>query len=275
MNFFIIFPFINIKLQGSSQIYQQYLCLRKIVNFVMDVKVRVDELKQFDEDVEEYLRLTRLNNIPFTLKTHHLTHYSMLMKEYGPLIYYSTLRFERYHQVGKNAIESSRNRRNLAKSIATAYSYKIDKTCSPSVEILIKKNNISEKIDTEFLPFIDQNSDILLLESTVLDKIKVKTKNYYVYKKNNEFEYNYPIFFYVDLIIKQSNITKVLGFLVDVECFDRNKYSFKLKDSDIVKVLDLGKLPHYKKLNYISINDHDEYICKDFHIDYDSLCYQV
>lgn len=195
MNFFIIFSFINIKLLGSSQIYQQYLCLRKIVNFIMDVKIRVNELEQFDEDVKEYLRLNDLNRIPFTLKTHHFIHYSMLMREYGPLIYYSTLRFERYHQVGKNAIESSRNRRNLAKSIANAYSFKTVKNDSICSEFLIKKNNISSQIEAQFLSFIDQNVDIILLDFTVIDKVKVKAKNYYLYKKNNQFEYNYPIFF--------------------------------------------------------------------------------
>lgn len=74
-------------------------------------------------------------------------------------------------------------------------------------------------------------------------------------------------------IVRQGD-TKVLGFLVETEFFDWKNYAYRLRDSNIIKQLDLEKMPFYKKLKLINENDY-EYIAKDFHIEYDLICYQL
>ena len=49
---------------------------------------------------------------------HHLHHYPELIEEYGPLVYYSTFRYERKHQQFKNLAERLRNQINLPKTLA-------------------------------------------------------------------------------------------------------------------------------------------------------------
>ena len=108
MNFFICYPFFNTKLTASSMLYQQYLLLRKIVNFLMSPAISTSELPEFERGADTYIKLNDETGQSLTPKIHHLKHYGMLIREFGPLINYSTLRFERAHQIGKNAIANPR-----------------------------------------------------------------------------------------------------------------------------------------------------------------------
>lgn len=248
MNFFSIFSFINIKFLNNDPIYEQYIILRKIVNFLINPVVNISDLDQFDKDVSDYLKLHISNGLSVTPKTHHLIHYSEIIREFGPLIYYSTLRFERLHQIGKLRVINSRNKKNLSYSIIKAYVYNInEKTSPPTAEVLINKDLIKDEF-FDFFQFIDQSKDLKLIKSITFKNFKIKTGNYYLYKNGDCTPLNYPLFFYVESVIKQET-TKILGYLVEVDHFDRNKYAYFLKESLAAKELD--KLPYYKKLNFV------------------------
>lgn len=150
----------------------------------------------------------------------------------------------------------------------------ITKKVKTDIEIVITKDNIRQELSEDFLDFVDLNEDLKLLDSAIIDKVKIKKNNYYLYKYTDGSDYNYPIFFYVYIIVKQHDEIKVLGYLVSVLYFDRKMYSYKLSDSDTIKELDVNNLPYYKKLKYVDFND-SEYICRDFHIDFDLICYQI
>ena len=275
MNFLKVFLLINNKLTIHDDLYQQVLLLIKTVNFVMHPQVKLSELDQFDQDVQDYVDLNKKTNQNYIYKIHHLEHYSMLIKHFGPLINYSCLRFERVHQTGKNSIHSSRNKQNLPFSIAKAYIYNLASHSKlPDVEILITKEHISNELEEDFLPFINLGEDLVLLDSTVVNKIKLNTGSYYLYKTTDLSIYQYPIFFYVEYIVKQSDGVKVLGNLVHTKNFIKKHYGYLIDQTNVCARLNLEDIPYYKEVNFVTYANQD-YILKDFHIFYDQINYFV
>lgn len=66
------------------------------------------------------INLANSNDTTFKVfpKLHQLLHYSQLYEKFGPLIYFSTLKFERKHLQFKIFSETSMNRINMTKSFA-------------------------------------------------------------------------------------------------------------------------------------------------------------
>lgn len=68
----------------------------------------------------------------------------MLMKEFGPLSNYSSLRFERFHQKGKRSVRNSESKINLLFQIAKTHSMKIVSSFNQNEASGLKIKNFSE-----------------------------------------------------------------------------------------------------------------------------------
>jgi hypothetical protein len=79
-------------------------------------------------------------------KLHHLTHYPEMIKQYGPLILFSSLPFERKHQFFKQWARIMRNSINPAYSLAERHQ------CE---QALIFKSKSYENINFDFTHLID------------------------------------------------------------------------------------------------------------------------
>ena len=93
--------------------------LRKIVNVCLSTKIYEIDIDEFEADCRkfnhQFSRIFRFGNTPF--KVHHLLHYAIW--SFGPLFFYSTIRYERVHQLMKRLIRESQNFSTLPKQITT------------------------------------------------------------------------------------------------------------------------------------------------------------
>lgn len=266
MNFFLYFPFYNTKLATSNQFYEQYLKLRAIVNFLMSHTVNLNQLEEFEGVVERYIELSRSNGLSFTLKLHHLQHYRKLITDFGPLANFSTLKFERYHQVGKKAAARSNSKINLPFQIARAYcKSSVNTSDEPEAGLLICKDNIRFEMADEFLSFIDLSADLLLLDFTTFGKAKIESGSFYLVSETDQTEQKLPVFFYVDCIVKQDGQTQILGYFVSADSFVRDMYSYLVQFSSGPSKLDLS-LKFFKKLELLELESGEQFISKTFHI---------
>lgn len=234
----------------------------------MHNEVDLRELPVLSDDTKELYRLLKLNNLNYTLKYDHIVHYPQLIREFGPLYNYNTLRFERAHQVEKGSLRASRNTKNIAFSVGKSYCKITDKIISSKNEETVLKDNNSVEIDSIYHQFIDLNSDLDLIEETYVEKTKLQIGSYYIYEWKDQNRNNLPTFFYIVIIIKQNDSIKILGHIVLVDKFNSKFYSYKIsnQDSRWNQVIVLNrKIPYYRKLNYIQF-ENDHYIMKDFHI---------
>lgn len=229
--------------------------------------VDVNLLDEFDNDVKEYIRLNQQSGQSLTPKIHHLTHYSQLMKIFGPLKNYSCLRFERVNQRAKRSVMSSRNKKNLPFQIAKAY------LKSPTfffenrgnVEVTIEKENINDEISSIYSQFIDKSKELILVERFEMNRRTIKTDKVYLMKEADDSSFNYPIFFYVEHIVKSDNNYKILGNFIQSISFDKKKYSYSIRFSENDAELTDFNFKHYKHLDLVYI-DESIYIPKTFHV---------
>lgn len=100
-----------------------FLGLREIIEYVCAPRLTDDHLNCLEDSIESWLHLfsTVFPHCRMTPKFHYLIHYPSEMRKHGPLRHVWTLRFENKHQELKNIAKSSRNRRNLARTIALGH----------------------------------------------------------------------------------------------------------------------------------------------------------
>ena len=132
-----------------------------------------------------------------TPKIHHLEHYSLLIREFGPLINYSTLRFERAHQIGKNSIAISRCSQNIPFQIAIAYSKSMANKLEKRVhdEMTITPEFIEHLFPAEFVRFVNQDEQQTLLGSTLDEDSKIQAGHLYLAESTYHSQFRYPVFF--------------------------------------------------------------------------------
>lgn len=267
MNFFVCYPFFNTKLTVHSELYQQYLLLRKITNLLMSPVIRTNELPEFERDVQAYIDLNERTGQSLTPKIHHLLHYSMLIREFGPLMNYSTLRFERAHQIGKNSIANSRCARNIPLQIATAYSKsmanQLEKTVHDQMVIAPEYTNLL--FPQEFSRFVDMNEELILIGETSIEANKIQAGHLYLAQPTDDTQYRYPIFFFVEYIVKQNSSIKILGNFARTVTFDKSKYAFLIRFNDQPDEL-VGNVAHFRKLFVVNHETDEQFLVKNFHI---------
>lgn len=115
--FFLFFPALLRNDFDTSEIlgWDLYLLLRRIFNQVCSPRVELDKLDNLQQIIEQFLIGFR-TTFPLsttTYKMHYLMHYCDVMRHFGPLWRFNSLRFERLHQEFKENIKTSKNRKNV------------------------------------------------------------------------------------------------------------------------------------------------------------------
>lgn len=83
----------------QNSVWKLYLMLRKIVNISTLDSINNDIVESFDVLISKYLELyLKVFKCSLKVKHHYLTHYGRIMREFGPLKNFSTMRFEGKHK---------------------------------------------------------------------------------------------------------------------------------------------------------------------------------
>ncbi|EZA58001.1 hypothetical protein X777_02009 [Ooceraea biroi] len=91
--------FIGDLVPTNSSVWKLYVMLQKIVNISMLESVTKDIVDSFAMLISQYLKLyLKIFKCSFKVKHHYLTHYERIMREFGPLKHFSTIRFEAKHK---------------------------------------------------------------------------------------------------------------------------------------------------------------------------------
>uniref|UniRef100_A0A1B0D2M7 Uncharacterized protein n=1 Tax=Phlebotomus papatasi TaxID=29031 RepID=A0A1B0D2M7_PHLPP len=100
----------------KDSVYKMLILLKKIVDIVVAPQISETQRALLKYLIAEYLEL-RSNNFtePLKPKHHFITHYPYLIRKFGPLTSFWTLRFESKHTQFKRIITSSRNYKNIPK----------------------------------------------------------------------------------------------------------------------------------------------------------------
>nr|XP_018911547.1 PREDICTED: uncharacterized protein LOC109040177 isoform X1 [Bemisia tabaci] len=105
----------------NDPVWKMYILLRKIMDILFSPRIHLESLEILKSLIEEhhslYIQFSEEKHL--RNKHHHLLHYPDLILKYGPPIKYSAIRYEAFHQRGKQVAVSVASRRNLPKTVLT------------------------------------------------------------------------------------------------------------------------------------------------------------
>lgn len=266
-HFFQIFSLLNSFVRTSSDNYKIFYLARIIVDFVMSPKLNQNDLNFFEKIVHKFIELFKelYPNETVVFKMHYLEHYAEIILEFGPLIFSSTLRYERVHQKLIRSVSGSNNYKNLVKSISKNFIFDLSTSIS---EKKIKKTHSSFKtVDPIYQNYISWlgECEVLELKSVIVNGMKLKENFFYVYKEtsNNGF----PVFIKIVQILTCADLVFVIGRLAQSTSFDPKTYSFEIKLTSNLLKFNFESLWYYEPLIFYRCNQFEEVrILKTFHL---------
>lgn len=244
-------------------------------------KAYEDDLNHLQSDVYRYYDLyfqcfinNKENPATMTFKMHNLSHYADCIRQFGPLLFLSTCKYERLHQLMKSFVSGSFNKRNPPYSTISSYAkvwfnHAFDDKSSSDLLKFISHEDIHEDIPAEFRTFIDCESDLDELKQLVQFDIEFKKEFLFVYYAHDVNNRQLPLFARVKRLFYQHNQYIILARLMKTISFDKNSHYYIVEsESNHSQVqLEPKNLPWYKNLRLHKHKDRDV-IERDFHFGY-------
>lgn len=127
----------------ESEIWRSLILLVEITDILCAPEINSSYLGYLQSITDEYLSLRkRLFTETLKPKHHYLSHYSYLIKLFGPLMKIWSMRFESKHTFFKNAVRRLRNLRNISGTLTMKHElYQYLLRCGFNKNIAIKPNH--------------------------------------------------------------------------------------------------------------------------------------
>ena len=267
--FFTIFFLIDQQVPRSSKRFEAYFLLRAIVDFCNSPRILRSDLPIFERLVRKFLVVFKqaFPEETITYKLHHMLHYSTLVLEFGPLVFCSTLRYERVHQKVLRSIEGSRNTKNVQYSIVSNFELDLNLINSKVVERRLSNlSEISEiYLGTINLFHFNSITDILELKSLTIDSQQVQKGRFYLYREQRDGS-SLPVFIQVQKIYLINNQPFLFGRLFKAISFKMELVSFEIQRSHELISFNIGDLKHHEDLLMFNTSEDQKFIIKTFHI---------
>ena len=245
LEFFNAFSILDEKIDRSSDDYKLYYYCRRLINFFFstilykkDLKKVQDELHQFYYYYFQQVIIPSNFKTTFTFKMHHLFHYVDLIKKFGPLQQFSTLKFERKHQTFKRIIRSSNCRKNLPYSSIKWANYKnFSKYTLSSRDQVLKKIKINDFQDSIYCDEFNKKDDVFELKSTIKNNLKFELFEFYIHRSNFN---DLPQIVKIIKILRQNQIVKIYAQCYNILEFNDTDFFYKLfKTNEVVEIKNL------------------------------------
>ncbi|CAN8007415.1 unnamed protein product [Ixodes pacificus] len=109
----------------SDSVWQLSLELMEVVDLLMAPKITYAQVAYLKVLIQTYLhnRKALFPDVKLRPKHHYMLHYGDLIQEFGPLSHVWTLRFESKHQYFKNCIRSTKNFKNVTKTLSERHQF--------------------------------------------------------------------------------------------------------------------------------------------------------
>lgn len=248
-DFFLLFPLLDNEICRASDDYRLYCYARRLINFFMSQTIFKKDLENVKKEINLFYGLffkcfvlpsrklaNKKKHIKFTFKLHHLIHYISLIKKFGPLYQFMTIKFERKHQSLKRIFRSSNCRRKVSYSIMKWVNLtNLNKIHSNREKIknVILRSEINHKLESMYHSAINLNQNVQELSSALVNGVRYDLYEFYIYQNNQT---SLPMFIRVVKILKQESRTKVFGQLYKTLEYDSMNFSYKIKHTrDIVQ----------------------------------------
>lgn len=270
LELFVNFSTICMNINKDTYIWKAYIALRDVLAFTKAQVYYESMFDRYREKVATFIRCYQLhyhsNNKQrtVTMKMHHLHHYPEMIKQFGSLMLYSSLRHERVHQTHKTVASYSKNRIDLPYTLASSYQRKLNfESILPkydSTELqTIYSRNIADHIEDEYLHYINRDFDVIELKSCIHKGVQFERNAFYA-KKFTCSESNIENFKIVKLLklFVQNERIKIICQVMHIDAYIRNLCCWKVSSADIFTTLNPEKLYYHCMLEIVNVEEEIE-----------------
>ena len=115
--------FVGKFIPGSDEYWNCFIMFANVLDYILAPALHHGHIRHMEDLISDFLMAYKALNdtIHIKPKGHFLIHYPTQYKLFGPLIHYSTLRFESKHSNLKNVFSNCKNFRNPCLTIATRH----------------------------------------------------------------------------------------------------------------------------------------------------------
>lgn len=275
LEFFLLFSYLDSKVNRYGVHWGLYVLLREIVLFCFHPVVHEVELNQFHQNIVNFQleffkhivfptkNLSKNKKVTFVMKIHYLIHYVNAIYKCGPLLNSCTLKYERCLSGLNSFLVGSNNRKNQCFSIASWFILSFDRTAFAHCnEYRILKIVPRSEIHSNFEPdlitrFLDQSKDVELLKFCHHDNVTYKLGDLFL----SDFDLNsQPLFIRITHLIKQQNQLKVIGHQFKTERYDHDRCVYFVRPTVYYQELNQQDLEYYRPVYFFE----DQIVLKDF-----------
>lgn len=259
LEFFMLFPVLDDRVDRNSDWFRLIILLREIILFISCDVIPRNELNDFHQKVQVFQKLyfdllTSKGLESFTMKVHYPIHYKSCIEESGPMAPHDTARGERFLKTIKGIVSNSLCTKNLIFTIVKNYQQYLQPQLFKNEDKFVKVRDISaadisNRLSSEFLPFIDLNSDLEELSSLTVFGIEINLNSVYVlgYESHN----GNPMFIKLVKLFKQGNWLKLVGPVLRVTNYFETDCTYQVTNTRTLELLDLAHLAWHKELYFV------------------------
>lgn len=118
-------PYIFVEYKSHDAFKDLWICLHsmlEIMTICYSATIKESYLINLEKAVKNHLEsMVRVFKIKLIRKHHHMTHYAHIIRNVGPLVHMSTMRFEMKHKELKKISKSTNNFRNINRTITARH----------------------------------------------------------------------------------------------------------------------------------------------------------
>lgn len=268
IEFFLLFGYLDEIVPRDSDLWKLYLSIRNIYLFASAEMIPKDKLAAFQDEVNSFLNnyikfVVRENLESFVFKLHYLVHYRRAIEHFGPLALYSTVKYERGHQIHKRGDSNSNQFKNKAYSLAKrcALGFQVDfKVLDFEVKKQIKFQELSSAEHSSYQHLFKPDADVEVLKWLKLQKVFYK-KNL-VFRIVDENLIEPPTFVKIVFVAKQEDDFYMVATKLKTLDYRPERVCYKVEHTlEVVRVT--NDMIHYHNLFYHS---RDSSVLKSFYL---------
>lgn len=239
-------PYILIELQNEKKLKDHWICIQsllKIVQIAYSAEINEPELKLLELQVEIHLEsLKKSFSIDLLPKHHFLTHYANMIREMGPILHLSSMKYETKHATFTKWAKRTRNFINPNFSLATRHQEYLLQMMRKSTYYSTERE-IGQLISVN-MSFLRNHSDMILKVIGVSDNLSeckwLEVDG--IYYKNGLFLRYLNKFLLIEKILYTNN--EIYYFCVEFvkDCYNDFLNSFKIKSTEQYQIINFSDL---------------------------------
>lgn len=149
----------------EEPVWELYIVMRRVIDILISTSLTIDSCSMLQTLVAEMNELyLKYSNSHLKPKFHFLTHYHSMIRKFGPVINFWSMRYEAKHRISKISARSSFNRRNICMTLAIRHQLQLNE--------MFTKGKLNKSVIVGPQKEIDSTKACLIQRELNLDNIE-------------------------------------------------------------------------------------------------------